>query len=209
MRSFSWRGAIKFKQVRTLKINEYRKSNVIADFAVRGITLSEGLASQALKQARTSVFGDVSESFSLLNSFGASLRAASPGTIFDVRVNDDDRFTSVFCFPDACRRALPHIHPLLCVDATFLKGPVAGTLFSTVGVDSEGGVFPLCFTLFSNNENKESWELHLRSTVEASGWTFAGWTVITDRPRGIDDVFESAIPDAHHAYCMRHVSESV
>eukprot|EP01059_Diplonema_ambulator_P023486 TRINITY_DN389_c1_g1_i1.p1 TRINITY_DN389_c1_g1~~TRINITY_DN389_c1_g1_i1.p1 ORF type:complete len:309 (-),score=54.19 TRINITY_DN389_c1_g1_i1:1154-2080(-) len=176
----------------------------------KGVRVKKTVAGDALQIARRNTFGDVATSFSLLKSFGDAFLDQSPGSVFEISVDDEKRFTSLFVFPEAAKSALPFLRPLVCVDATFLKGPVQGTLMSCVGMDATGSIFPLSFSLFMGNESSNTWKDHLRKTRDAAGPSaFKDWVFITDRPRGIESVFSQVLPEVHHCCCVLHLAKSV
>ncbi|KAI8572577.1 hypothetical protein RHMOL_Rhmol01G0210300 [Rhododendron molle] len=96
-----------------------------------GVDVSYNRAWLAVKKAKSSAFGDYSDSFNQLQWYR------------NVVLNSDPR-------------RFKHHRPVISVDATFLKARHMGCLMSALAKDGNAGLFPLCFGLV-NYENNDIW----------------------------------------------------
>ncbi|GMY38847.1 Protein FAR1-RELATED SEQUENCE like [Fagus crenata] len=92
-----------------------------------------------------------------------------------------------------------------------LKNKYLGTLLSATSFDADGGLFPLAFGVV-DVENDESWmwflsELH--KALEMNSENILQLTFLSDGQRGIVNAVRRKFPNSSHAFCMRHLSESV
>ena len=95
--------------------------------------------------------------------------------------------------------------PILGLDGCHLKGCYGGQLLAVIGRDGNDNMYPITVPVVEA-ETKDSWNWFMSElmsdigSVEENGWTF-----ISDRQKGLVEVFEQLMPTAEHRYCLRHI----
>ncbi|XP_058217289.1 uncharacterized protein LOC131328356 [Rhododendron vialii] len=95
--------------------------------------------------------------------------------------------------------------PMIGPDGAFLKGMHKGQLLSAVGRDENDNMFSIAIVVVEA-EIKDSWRWFLELLMEDIGIVQEkGWGFISDRQKGLLEVFKEFLPNAEHKYCMRHL----
>ncbi|KAG8388326.1 hypothetical protein BUALT_Bualt02G0113900 [Buddleja alternifolia] len=102
-------------------------------------------------------------------------------------------------FKAACR-------PVVGVDGCFLKGQKGGQLLSTVEIDPNNNIFPICFALVEG-KTKDTWMwfLNLLDSDLGISENQYRWTFMSDKQKVLIPAFESLFPDAENRFCVRHL----
>ncbi|KAI4299216.1 hypothetical protein L6164_032696 [Bauhinia variegata] len=141
------------------------------------------------------------------------IKKSNPGSIAEVfTTGADNRFQRLFVsFYASIYGFLNGCLLIVGVGGIQLKSKYLGTLLSSTSVDADGGLFPLAFGVV-DAENEESWtwfmsELH--KALEMNTENIPPIIVFSDGQKGIMDAVRRKFPNSSHAYCMRHLSESI
>ncbi|KAL3630451.1 hypothetical protein CASFOL_023435 [Castilleja foliolosa] len=176
-----------------------------------GIDVSTSKIYNAKKKAKKAIEGDFIEQYSLLWDYCNILKIRNPGSYVKMKVerlSEDDKptFQRLFIsygawiegFKSGCRK-------LIGLDGCFLKGSFGGQLLSAVGRDANNGMFPIAIAVVEA-ETTDSWTWFLNQLLDAIGSVEDnGWCFISDRQKGLEETFETVIPQAHHRFCLRHL----
>ncbi|CAN1785005.1 hypothetical protein LINPERHAP1_LOCUS16739 [Linum perenne] len=101
-------------------------------------------------------------------------------------------------FLEGCRR-------FIGVDGCFLKHVRGWQLLSAVGVDGNGGIYPIAWAVVEA-ETTASWDWFIESLAADLRITNSPeWTWMSDRQKGLTNVLERRFPFAEHRYCVRHL----
>jgi len=85
------------------------------------------------------------------------------------------------CFDELKHGSVGDCRPILCVDASFLKTFLGGTLLTIVGIDRNNQMFPLAWVV-AEEENNESRGWFLTNVRACLGGTnIGGLTIISDQ----------------------------
>ena len=96
----------------------------------------------------------------------------------------------------------------LYLDATFLLGPLKGTLYSVVGADADGSLVVLC-GMISGNEASSSWNEMVAFLLEHfPEVTGSEWTWVSDRDKGLANA-EHQCGQAHIHHCILHFKRNI
>ncbi|PKU84564.1 hypothetical protein MA16_Dca017951 [Dendrobium catenatum] len=129
------------------------------------IKISYMKAWDARRKAIEATFGSYEQSYRSLFCFMEALRLSQPGSVYSIHVVAPTRFKGLFWAFGASICGWEHCRPVLSMDGTFLLGKYRGTLLAAVGIDGNGGLFPLAFAVVESESN-ESWIWFLQKLQE-------------------------------------------
>ncbi|XP_022031576.1 uncharacterized protein LOC110932556 [Helianthus annuus] len=90
-----------------------------------------------------------------------------------------------------------------------MKGPYPGQILTSVGIDSNNGIYPLAYALVES-ENTSSWTWFLKCLGEDLDLEVnSNFTFISDRQKGIIPALKKVYPMAEHRFCVRHIHENM
>ncbi|XP_047252248.1 uncharacterized protein LOC124887109 [Capsicum annuum] len=93
------------------------------------------------------------------------------------------------------------LRPLIGLDVIFLKGKIKGQLLVAVGQDSMNCFYPIAWAVV-DKETKRTWTWflkHLKHLLELQSGKRI--TFISDMQKGLVDIVQNILLDAHHRYC--------
>ncbi|XP_019447190.1 PREDICTED: uncharacterized protein LOC109350404 [Lupinus angustifolius] len=105
----------------------------------------------------------------------------------------------------------PHCLPIVGLGGIQLTSKYLSTLLSATSFDANGELFPLAFGVV-DVENDDSWtwflsELH--KALEVNTESMPQVIFLSHGQKGIMDAVRMKFPNSSHAFCMRHLSESI
>ncbi|KAI8562842.1 hypothetical protein RHMOL_Rhmol03G0066800 [Rhododendron molle] len=101
-----------------------------------GVDVSYNRAWLAVKKAKSSAFGDYSDSFNQLQWYRNVVLNSDPRSVFDLEWDETtNHFLRLFVAFDACVQGFKHCRPVLSVDAMFLKASHMGCFMSASAKD--------------------------------------------------------------------------
>jgi hypothetical protein len=124
----------------------------------------------------------------------------------------DNRFQRLFVsFYASIHGFVNGCFPIVALGGIQLKSKYLSTFLSATSFDADGGLFPLAFAVV-DVENDESWtwflsELH--KALEVNIECRPEILFLSDGQKGIVDAISRKFPKSSHAFCMRHLSESI
>nr|CAD1822476.1 unnamed protein product [Ananas comosus var. bracteatus] len=97
----------------------------------------------------------------------------------------------------------------LCIDVSksqiYRAKRKAKELISAIGRDGNNQMFPIAVAVVEA-ELKDSWNWFLTNLLQAIGPVEAhGWTFISDRQKGLVEVFDGLLPGVDHRFCVQHM----
>ncbi|XP_076927536.1 uncharacterized protein LOC143591114 [Bidens hawaiensis] len=139
--------------------------------------------------------------------YAAELVDKNPGSTVKIEVEpptDPESTTRQFKRIYVCLAALKNgfkalKRDLLGLDGAFMKGTFPGQMLTVVGLDSNNGIYPVCYAIVeSESNNSWTWFLELMSEDLEIG--------SNSRASSSHSNF---IPCAEHRYCLRHIHENM
>ncbi|KAL0922969.1 hypothetical protein M5K25_007004 [Dendrobium thyrsiflorum] len=173
------------------------------------IKISYMKAWDARRKAIEATFGSYEESYHSLYHFMEVLRLSLPGTVYNIQLSGASRFKGLFWAFGPSNNGWQQCRPVLSLDGTFLLGKFRGTLLAAVGIDGNGGLYPLAFAVVESESN-ESWLWFLQNLHDLVIQVAEreNLCIISDKHpclvRGCREVF----PNAVHRHCLRHLREN-
>ncbi|XP_026393324.1 uncharacterized protein LOC113288491 [Papaver somniferum] len=192
----------------------YKPKDILQDIHKKyGITIPYKQAWRAKERGLAAIYGSSEEGYCLLPAYCEQIKRTNPGSIAQVfTAGGDNRFQRLFiAFYASIHGFLNGCLPLISIGGIPLKSKYLGTLLSATCFDADGGLFPLAFAIV-DVDNDESWmwflsELH--KLLEMNTQNIPQLTFLSDEQKGIVDAVKRKFPSAAHAYCMRHLTDSV
>ncbi|XP_078177430.1 uncharacterized protein LOC144571908 [Carex rostrata] len=138
------------------------------------------------------LFGSWEKSYDLLTPLLEAIKKDNPRTKFGVAHEPtgdptERLFKAAAWAYDPCIAAVPHLRPIISIDACFLSGRYQGRLLIACGYDAENQLLPLAFALVGE-ESFQTWGWFMRwLRLEVIGNKFM--CVVSDRYMGIKKVF--------------------
>ncbi|CAA7035061.1 unnamed protein product [Microthlaspi erraticum] len=91
------------------------------------------------------------------------------------------------------------------IDGCFLKSDMKGQLLAAVGRDANNQIYPFAWAVVQV-ENTESWLWFIRLLKTDLGLGNGdGFTVISDRQKGLLNDVNEQLPEIEHRMCARHI----
>ncbi|XP_059639116.1 uncharacterized protein LOC132281431 [Cornus florida] len=167
---------------------------------------------RAKKKARLHIDGDYGLQFSRARDYCQLIQTTNPGsitvtTVDRLTLDNPTRFEGLFvCFEAMKRGFLEGYRPFIGLDGCFLKGPYKWQLLSAIGKDGDNGIFPIAISVVKS-ETKQSWEWFLNKLESALG-PLNRFTFMSDRQKGLVEIFEDKLHDTYHRFCVKHMHEN-
>ncbi|XP_009110756.1 uncharacterized protein LOC103836262 isoform X2 [Brassica rapa] len=148
--------------------------------------------------------------FSRLRDYRVELLESNRGSSVHLETVQGDDGSDVFyrfyvCFAALKNTWTSHCRPIFGLDGCFLKCTTKGQLLAAVGRDANNQMFPIAWAVV-DVENEPNWrwfieklqtDLHLQDGN--------GFTVISDRQKGLLNAVEDLLPRVEHRMCARHI----
>ena len=104
------------------------------------------------EKAIAQLFGTWEGSYNLLIPFLEAIRVKNPGTKYvllskPMTLEGHREFRCVAWAFGPCIAAVPHLRPVISVDASFLSGRYKGRLIMACGYDANNKLIPLAFAI--------------------------------------------------------------
>lgn len=192
----------------------YKPKDILHDIHKQyGIMIPYKQAWRAKERGLVAIYGSSEEGYCLLPSYCEQIKKTNPGSAAEVfTASADNRFQRLFVsFYASIYGFLNGCLPIVGLGGIQLKNKYLGTLLSATSFDADGGLFPLAFGVV-DVENDENWmwflsELH--KALEANTEKILDLTFLSDGQKGIVDAVKRKFPGSSHAFCMKHLSESI
>lgn len=192
----------------------YKPKDILHDIHKQyGIMIPYKQAWRAKERGLVAIYGSSEEGYCLLPSYCEQIKKTNPGSAAEVfTASADNRFQRLFVsFYASIYGFLNGCLPIVGLGGIQLKNKYLGTLLSATSFDADGGLFPLAFGVV-DVENDENWmwflsELH--KALEANTEKILDLTFLSDGQKGIVDAVKRKFAGSSHAFCMKHLSESI
>ncbi|XP_076937523.1 uncharacterized protein LOC143605201 [Bidens hawaiensis] len=182
-----------------------------------GVSVHKMKAYRAKMKAKKTVEEDYKEQYSLLREYAAELVDKNLGSTMKIVVEpptNPESITRQFKRVYVCLVALKYGFKALNMDlhgldGAFMKGTFPGQMLTTVGLDSNNGIYPVCYAIMESESNYSwTWFLELLSEdleIGSNSW----FTFMSDRQKGLLQAIQTLFPCAEHRYCLRHIHENM
>ncbi|XP_048631449.1 uncharacterized protein LOC125606422 [Brassica napus] len=153
---------------------------------------------------------DYEEQFSRLKDYRLAILESNPGSTVELDTVINDEGSEVFqrfyvCFATIRTLWSMWCRPIFGLDGCFMKSTLKGQLLAAVGRDANNGMYPIAWAVV-DVENEDNWiwfisKLQQDFNLQAG----QGYTVISDRQKGLLNAVERILPHVEHRMCARHI----
>ncbi|XP_022135945.1 protein FAR-RED ELONGATED HYPOCOTYL 3-like [Momordica charantia] len=183
----------------------YRPKDIVSDMRRDyGVNIRYEKVWRAREVALDLLMGSSKKSYTLLHKYGEALKHVNPGTVFNLKLEDDKYFQYAFmtlgCFIRGFRSC---IHSVLVIDDAHLKGKYRGVILIASSVDGNNQIYPVAFGIV-DRETDNSWTWFLEQMKMSIG-EVDGLVFVSDRHQTINNVVATVFPNVEHVTCMHHV----
>nr|GEZ52442.1 FAR1-related sequence 10 [Tanacetum cinerariifolium] len=163
--------------------------------------------------AQERVGGNHTRQYAQLRDYCLELKNSNPNTTIKIEVEPPEDINSTerkFKRVYVCLGPLKYgfkagKRDLLGLDGCFLSGSYPGRILTTVGVDSNNGIYPLAYAIVAS-KNKDSWKWFLECVADDLDlFRNSNFTFISDRQKGIIPAIAESFPSAEHRFCLKHI----
>ncbi|KAL0917751.1 hypothetical protein M5K25_012837 [Dendrobium thyrsiflorum] len=173
------------------------------------IKISYMKAWDARRKAIEATFGSYEESYHSLYRFMEVLRLSVPGTVYNIQLSGASRFKGLFWAFGPSSNGWQQCRLVLSLDGTFLLGKFRGTLLAAVGIDGNGGLYPLAFAVVESESNESRlWFLQNLHDLVIQVAERENLCIISDKHPGLVRGCREVFPNAVHRHCLRHLREN-
>ncbi|CAA7058664.1 unnamed protein product [Microthlaspi erraticum] len=165
---------------------------------------------KAKKKALELIEEEFKEQYSRMKDYRDELKARNPHSTVEVRTEINAVGVEVFdsfymCFSGLRDTWKGHCRPIFGIDGCFLKSNSKGQLLAAVGRDANNQIYPFAWAVVQV-ENSESWLWFIRHLKNDLGLgNGEGFTVISDRQKGLLFAVNQELPEIEHRMCARHI----
>ncbi|XP_044493319.1 uncharacterized protein LOC123216780 [Mangifera indica] len=121
-----------------------------------------------------------------------------------IDVDPENKFKFFFmCIRYSIRGFQQFCLPVICIDASHLKGKYLGSLFIAVVKDGNNQIYPFAFGI-RHKEGIDTWTSFLTYLRMCIG-DLSDLAIISDRHHSIITSVMNVLPHAHHGFCNYHI----
>ncbi|XP_022855345.1 uncharacterized protein LOC111376618 [Olea europaea var. sylvestris] len=143
--------------------------------------ISRNVACRMRQYAKEILFGTLQEQFGLLRRYAAEVHRTNPGSSIFITLKEQD----------GCRKVIG-------VDGCHLRGCFGGIMLTAVGQDASNCIYPVAYAVVEK-ENTEAWRWFMKYLAEDIQMENGrGWTLMTDKQKGLQNVCDELFPEAEH-----------
>ncbi|XP_019082513.1 PREDICTED: uncharacterized protein LOC104704215 [Camelina sativa] len=164
----------------------------------------------AKKKAVEIIDREHKEQFSRLKDYRLALLQSNPESTVVLDTVLDDDGSEIFhrfyvCFAAIRKMWSMWCRPIFGVDGCFMKCTLKGQLLAAVGRDANNGMYPMAWAVV-DIENEDNWVWFLEKLkVDFNLQEGQGFTIISDRQKGLLNAVERELPYVEHRMCARHI----
>nr|KAJ0221265.1 hypothetical protein LSAT_V11C200084130 [Lactuca sativa] len=163
---------------------------------------------------------DAKKIYEVLRDYILELQSTNPDTTVKLELGDVSESNLVNCTSRCFKRIYvclggmkkgfkACLRDFLGLDGAHMKGPYPGQILTTVGLDSNNGIYPLAYAIVEI-ENCESWKWFLECLGDDLDLhAMYNFTFVSDRQKGLLQAVSQLFPCAEHRFCLRHIHENM
>ncbi|XP_010496057.1 PREDICTED: uncharacterized protein LOC104773177 [Camelina sativa] len=174
------------------------------------IMITPDVCKKAKKKVLDMIHRDHIEQFSRLRDYKDAILETNPNSTveLDTIIGDDgsELFRRFYVCFDVFRKLWPMwCRPIFGIEGCFIKSTFKGQLLAAVGRDANNGLYPIAWAVVDvEDEENSTWFLsHLKDHFHLQEGQ--GFTVISNRQKGLLNAVNRVLPYVEHRMCARHI----
>ncbi|XP_056849556.1 uncharacterized protein LOC108824591 isoform X2 [Raphanus sativus] len=200
-----------------LLINDVRHDNTLMPRAIQdliqeryNLTVTHDIARKARKRALDMISEEFDEQFARIKDYKDQILESNPGSTVDLVTAIRDDGVEIFDKFYVCFKALKtiwraHCRPIFGIDGCFMKSTSKGQLVAAVGRDANNQIYPVAWGIVQV-EDADNWKWFIeRVKSDLDLKNGEGFTLISDKQKGLIKAVEEELPHIEHRTCARHV----
>ncbi|XP_019086294.1 PREDICTED: uncharacterized protein LOC109126863 [Camelina sativa] len=175
------------------------------------IITQEVIARKAKARALEIIQEEHDEQYSIIKDYRLKLLDSNVGSTVEVDTFEgEDGGLDVFfifyvCFARIKKTWCQYSRPIFGIDGCFLTYYTKGQLLAVVGRDSNNQMYPLAWAVV-DKEDEENWKWFIgKLQSDLNLRDGAGFTLISDRQKGLLNDVSELLPQVEHHMCARHI----
>lgn len=173
-----------------------------------GVDVQYAIAWRASKIITGCTNEDYIQSFGMIQPYFEKLKELMPGTVAVVDEEEGKYYRAFLCLKP-CQESFQHMLPLISFDACHIRNRYNGVILSATVLDGSMQIFLLAFATVPV-ENIEHWQWFIQNCIQAVPMLkWATIAVLSDREKGIGHAVDLLLPEASHAFCVKHIEKNI
>jgi len=174
------------------------------------ISVSKWICRKARRMAFDMVIETQRQQFAKLWDYEGELQRSNKHTHTEIvtipRADGKQQFDKFYiCFEKLRTTWKSCCRPIIGLDGAFLKWELKGEILAAVGRDADNRIYPIAWAIVRVEDN-EAWAWFVEKLKEDLDLGVrAGFTVISDKQKGLINAVADLLPQAEHRHCARHV----
>ncbi|XP_022865606.1 uncharacterized protein LOC111385451 [Olea europaea var. sylvestris] len=169
------------------------------------IDISRNVSWKMKRYAREVLVGTMHDQFEQLRSYAVDVLRINAGSTVIIALQQQVFQGMYVCF-NGCKMGFRNgCRRVVGIDGCHLRGCIGGILLSVVSIDGNDCICPIAYAVVQK-ENTPTWRwfmIYLREDIEIGNGR--GWTLMTNRQKGLQNVTNELFPEAEHRFCVRHM----
>ncbi|KAJ0238436.1 MULE transposase domain-containing protein [Hirschfeldia incana] len=201
----------------SLLINEVRHDNALMPRAIQDIiqerynlTVTHDIFRKARKRALDMISEEFDEQFARIKDYKEQILISNPESTVDLVTIITDDGVDIFDNFYVCFKTLKTIWRAYCrsifwIDGCFMKSTSKGQLLAAVGRDANNQIYHVAWGIVQV-EDADNWKWfiqRLKSDLDLKNGD--GFTLISDKQKGLIKAVEEELPHIEHRMCARHI----
>ncbi|XP_024014814.1 uncharacterized protein LOC112088710 [Eutrema salsugineum] len=190
---------------------DYRPSDMQDAFEEKyNIAVSNDQCRKAKRKALDIIQAEHDEQFARLKDYRLALIDSNSNSTVEVRTVKNGEGKEIFdcfyvCFANLRKTWRTYCRPIIGLDGCFLKNNVEGQLLAAIGRDANNQFFPVAWGVVKK-KNTDSWLWFIKLLKnDLNLQDGSGFTIISDRQKGLINAVDQELPKVEHRMCARHI----
>ena len=174
------------------------------------LSVSKWICTKARRMALDLVIETQREQFAKLWDYEKELQRSNENTKTEIVTipREDGKFVFdrfYICFENLRNTWKRCCRPIIGLDGAFMKWELKGEILAAVGRDADNRIYPIAWAIVRVEDNASwGWFVDkLKSDLELGLGN--GFTIISDKQKGLINAIADLLPGAEHRHCARHI----
>lgn len=174
------------------------------------LSVSKWICTKARRLALDMVIETQRQQFAKLWDYEGELRRSNQNTTTKIVTIPREDGKQVFnrfyvCFESLRNTWKRCCRPIIGLDGAFMKWELKGEILAAVGRDADNRIYPIAWAIVRVEDN-DSWAWFVdKLKTDLDLGIGNGFTIISDKQKGLINAVADLLPNAEHRHCTRHI----